>query len=250
MTMDMHPILALWAHPRSLSTVVERIFIERGDFEVMHEPFSVVYYLHEQRAPAVQTNLIPGEAADYGSVRNQIVQAAHRRPVCFKDMCYHCHDHLIDDEPFLGRLTNVFLIRDPRQTIASHYAKNPGVTNDEIGYEQQAAVFRRVAKLTGDWPPVVAAEDLQQDPDGVLATLCHRLGIDDCPDALSWQVREPKQWTGWRQWHREVAQSTGIQAHQTVYPDTVDNHPRLARFYRHHRPFHDELYRHRLVART
>jgi hypothetical protein len=244
---DMHRILALWAHPRSLSTALERILIERGDFEVMHEPFSVVYYLHERRSYAAHANFDSAETADYDSIRNKIVQAANRRPVCFKDMCYHCHDHVIGDDAFLERITNVFLIRDPRQAIASHYAKNPHVTSEEIGYEKQANVFRKVTQLTGAPPAVIAAEDLQQNPTGLLSALWHRIGAEDRPEAINWQAGHREQWDHWKQWHREVAQSSGIQPGQTDYAETVDNHSKLSAFYNHHRPFHDEMYSHRLV---
>src|SRR3712207_7439034 len=36
--------IALWAVPRSLSTAFERVFVERDDLEVLHEPFSAAYY--------------------------------------------------------------------------------------------------------------------------------------------------------------------------------------------------------------
>jgi hypothetical protein len=38
--------VALWAVPRSrsISTAFERVFVERDDFEVFHEPFSASYY--------------------------------------------------------------------------------------------------------------------------------------------------------------------------------------------------------------
>jgi hypothetical protein len=32
--------VALWSVPRSISTAFERVFVERDDFEVLHEPFS------------------------------------------------------------------------------------------------------------------------------------------------------------------------------------------------------------------
>ncbi len=243
----MHRILAIWAHPRSVSTALERVFIERGDFSVMHEPFSMVYYMHEQRADAAHVNFDSDEAVDYDSIRNRILQAAERRPICFKDMCYHCHDHLIHDEAFLEKTTHVFLIRDPRQTIASHYAKNPKVTSEEIGYEKQASVFRKVKQLTGAPPAVIAAEDLQDDPAGLLRALCQRIGVEDRSDALNWPAGQREEWKNWKLWHREVAQSSGIQPGQTDYPDTVDNRSELAGFYRHHRPFFDEMRQHRIV---
>jgi Sulfotransferase domain len=41
--------LAPWAVPRSISTAFERVFVEREDFEVLHEPFSASYYHSEDR---------------------------------------------------------------------------------------------------------------------------------------------------------------------------------------------------------
>ena len=40
-----HPIIALWVHPRSMSTAIERIMRERGDLDCLHEPFMYYYYV-------------------------------------------------------------------------------------------------------------------------------------------------------------------------------------------------------------
>ena len=40
-------ILALWCHPRSVSTAFERVMRERGDLGVLHEPFMYDYYLNQ-----------------------------------------------------------------------------------------------------------------------------------------------------------------------------------------------------------
>ena len=42
----MEPIIALWSHPRSMSTAMERIMRERGDCRCFHEPFICDYYVH------------------------------------------------------------------------------------------------------------------------------------------------------------------------------------------------------------
>lgn len=47
----MNRMIALWAHPRSRSTVLERVFIERGDFEVFHEPFAHVAFNERSAIP-------------------------------------------------------------------------------------------------------------------------------------------------------------------------------------------------------
>ena len=47
----MNPIIFLWAHPRSMSTAVERIMRERGDLDCLHEPFLHYYYQHRANKP-------------------------------------------------------------------------------------------------------------------------------------------------------------------------------------------------------
>jgi hypothetical protein len=41
----MNPIIFLWAHPLSMSTVIERVMRERSDLDCLHEPFLRYYYL-------------------------------------------------------------------------------------------------------------------------------------------------------------------------------------------------------------
>ena len=45
----MHDIIFLWSHPRSLSTVMQRVMLERGDFRNFHEPFIYTYYVHKRK---------------------------------------------------------------------------------------------------------------------------------------------------------------------------------------------------------
>ncbi len=239
----MHRIVALWAHPRSRSTALERVFIERGDFQILHEPFAALYYLHDKKATAVAANLDDSETCDFATIRDRILAAANSQQICFKDMCYYCHGYLLADEPFMRRLDHVFLIRDPKPTIASHFAKNPEVTLEEIGYERQAAVFQAVSELSGSTPPVLRAEDLVSAPDKMLHDLCARLGIAHDPDALTWSAGEREEWKEWQSWHDEVAQSQGIQVRESAYRDTVDNHPKLAEYYRYHLPFYEQMAR-------
>src|SRR2546423_685 len=45
-------IIALWAVPRSVSTPFERMFAERDDTTVVHEPFTECFYFSDGRASA------------------------------------------------------------------------------------------------------------------------------------------------------------------------------------------------------
>jgi hypothetical protein len=114
----MNTILALWTHPRSVSTAFERIMMERGDFKVLHEPFSYLYYVRGTDATIDQQHVDPGHPTDYRGIRDSVIAAARGEPVFFKDMCSHCADSLFADETFLTRLTNTFLITGTRMRQA------------------------------------------------------------------------------------------------------------------------------------
>ena len=92
------PIIALWAHPRSMSTATERIMHERGDCKVFHEPFLAYHYLHQRadNMPMLDTEL--AKPRDYPEIRQQLLDAGERLPVFFKDMSYFVIDALLQDE--------------------------------------------------------------------------------------------------------------------------------------------------------
>ncbi|MCO6043660.1 hypothetical protein NG895_07050 [Aeoliella sp. ICT_H6.2] len=242
----MKRIIALWAHPRSRSTALERVFMERGDFHVIHEPFAALYYLHEQRAAAVEAELDTSQPSDFTAIRDRILNHSQTSNVFFKDMCYHCHDHLIDDKTMLEKVDHVFLVRDPKPTIASHFAKNPDVTMEEIGYERQASLFDVVHRVEGSPPIVVCAETLVAEPTLILSELCQRLGIPHYPEAIRWSSGQQEEWKDWQSWHEGVADSQGLSRQHTRYDRTVDNDQALARFYQYHLPFYRHMYRYRI----
>ena len=47
-----HPVYAMWSHPRSMSTAIERIMRERGDLDCAHEPFMYDYLRVTQQRDA------------------------------------------------------------------------------------------------------------------------------------------------------------------------------------------------------
>ena len=154
-------IIALWSHPRSLSTAMERVFTERGDFKVLHEPFSYLYYVTEKRGTAIYENEDIDSPKTYPAVKEYIISMAEKGPVFFKDMCYHCYDHLIKDEAFLNKINNTFIIRNPPESIASHYAMNHHVTLEEIGYEHQFNIFQKLVDMKYQEPIVIEAGDVK-----------------------------------------------------------------------------------------
>lgn len=139
--MSPHPIIAMWSHPRSMSTAIERIMRERGDLDCLHEPFMYDYYVHRQVRRMPHFDVQKDHPTSYGAIRDMILERAEKGPVFFKDMSYYVMPHLLDDRDFAGRLTNVFLVRDPIASIPSYHKLDPDLTLEEIGLEAQAVHF-------------------------------------------------------------------------------------------------------------
>ncbi|THB75785.1 MAG: sulfotransferase family protein [Desulfobacteraceae bacterium] len=241
----MNDIIALWTHPRSISTAFERVMIERGDFNVLHEPFSYLYYVHEGDASIDQQYVDPDHPTDYPGIRNHILKASDHGPVFFKDMCAHCYGQVVEDDAFLEQVTHTFLIRDPAKAIASYYAMNKDVTLEEIGLEQLCSVFKRTQALGLD-TIVVDADDLEDDPDGTVQAYCRAIDIPFIPEAMTWESGHQKEWDIWKDWHRDAAQTTGIQKNVETFETTVDNSAHLKSFYNHQAPYYEALYEQRL----
>ncbi|SLM31808.1 conserved hypothetical protein [Desulfamplus magnetovallimortis] len=243
-----HPIVALWTHPRSISTAFERVMMEREDFNVLHEPFSYLYYVHKQGSAIDQEYIDPDHPTKYPDIKEHILSVGESQPVFFKDMCAHCYREVVGDDDFLDRLVNTFLIRHPDKAIPSFYAMNEKVTLDEIGYEQLNNVFEKVVDLNDKPPVVVDATDLEEDPEGIVKAYCDAIDIEFIPEALSWDSGHQKEWDIWEQWHTDAAKSCGIQKNMEKFEVTVENSDHLKSYYEYHMPFYEELYAHRIQS--
>lgn len=245
----MNRIIAFWVHPRSISTAFERVFIERGDFNVLHEPFSALYYVYEKRVDCPGQHIDPDAPMSYPGIKNWILAEAEKTPVFFKDMCYHPFDHIIKDPEFLQLMTNTFLIREPEKTILSHYAMNPNVTSEEIGYELEFNLFERVKEITGTTPVLIDADDLEDDPAGVTKAYCQAVGIPFIAEALSWDAgKHVKAWDSWKEWHVDATHSSGIQKNIEKFDFGLDDKLNLRTYYDHHLPLYERLYAQRITA--
>jgi hypothetical protein len=244
-------IIAFWVHPRSISTAFERVFIERGDFKVLHEPFSALYYVYEKRVDCPGQHIDPKAPMSYPDIKNWILSEAEKAPVFFKDMCYHPFDHVIKDIDFLKRMVNTFLIREPEKTILSHYVMNPEVTSDEIGIELEYCLFEKIADLTGNTPVLIDADDLEEDPEGITKAYCDAVAIPFKAEALSWEAgKHVKDWDSWKEWHVDATDSGGIQKNMEKFDFGLDDKPNLRAYYQNHLPFYEKLYTHRITAKN
>ncbi len=199
--------IALWAVPRSLSTAFERVFVERDDFEVLHEPFSASYYYSHDRPSDRYSDVEPEEQHNYENVLRDVLKPREKR-VFVKDMAYHARGLLSPE--FASNFVNTFIIRDPKYVIASLHKKWPDFTTEETGFELIYDLFRYATEVNGEDVVVVDAMSFSENPAGILAAYCEHLDVAFEPGSLSWESREVEEWEMWDGWHDEAQQSTGI----------------------------------------
>ena len=150
------------------------------------------------------------------------------------------------DLEWIGGLTNCFLIRHPRDVLASYARMRDQATGEDIGFPQQAAIFDHVCDATGEPPLVIDSADMLRDPRAMLQTVCRRLGIEFTDRMLRWP-KGPRDSDGvWApHWYASVYDSTGFAPYEprtATLPD--DLQPVLDECL----PLYERLHRYRLEA--
>ncbi|WP_170327706.1 hypothetical protein [Ruegeria arenilitoris] len=254
--MATHPIIVLWSHPRSMSTATERIMRERGDMDCAHEPFMYDYYVHRERRVMPHFDVQEGHPTRYEDIRDMLLSRAVTRPVFFKDMAYYVLPQILEDVAFLNRLTHGFLVREPVASIASYHRLDPEVTEEEIGLEAQRWLHDGIKAVTGQAAPVISAEDMRDDPRGVMNALWRAWGLAPADHAFDWQSDVPRDWGQVEGWHGDVSQATGIrpieegerQRQIDKFEAQAATAPQLREYLDHHLPHYQALKSKKLTA--
>ncbi|KAK3739258.1 hypothetical protein QZH41_000259, partial [Actinostola sp. cb2023] len=115
---------------------------------------------------------------------------------------------------------HTFLIRDPAKSIPSLYRLStlPNETGwdsfdpEEAGVRQLYEFYTFVTEHLDPNPVVIDADDLLDDPDGMMKKYCEAVGISYEPHMTTWQAGMMDGWTGWlKPWVTAVSQSTGFE---------------------------------------
>lgn len=233
--------IILWTHPRSVSTAFERTIAERGDFDILHEPFSDLYYGFDKKANAVgyapQLDFEPS----YSNIKEYILNKSNQCEKLFiKDMAYHCFDYVKNDFNWLLHFKPVFLIRHPEKSIPSNYKLNQDVTNEEIGYDTLFEIYQLYLQNKIQ-PLIIEAEEFTANPQKILAAFCNYGGVDFDENIVQWKKEAPKEWKAWEVWHQDAANAKGIEVKNTIYEHHVQNHSTLKSYYDYHISFYEKL---------
>jgi hypothetical protein len=229
-------MLALWSAPRCRSTAFARMITERGDFTTLHEPFS---HLADFGAARVGDVSAHDEAGLIAAIRS----LAAENPVFFKDTTDFHYPGLLADQAFLADAVHTFIIRDPAAAIASHYALNPRLGRDEIGFAWLTEIYDAAAVASRTRPVVIDSDLLVRRPAETVAAYCRAVGMPFDPGALSWVPGMRSEWKRTSRWHESTSGTSGF------IPATgrenaralVANDPVLAGYLDYHLPFYEKL---------
>jgi hypothetical protein len=236
--------IALWAVPRSVSSAFERSFIERDDTLVLHEPFAHAYYHGPDRRSARFAEEEPEAAHAPGAIVDRALEVSEVPVLFLKDMAYQALPFVGPD--FFRQLTNTFLVRHPREALASLQRRWPDFGEEEAGYAAQARLFDLITGELGQDPIVIDATDFRRRPEPLMRAYCEAIGIPFFEGAMHWERGPVNTFEPWPDWHQEVEASTGIA------PPKKPSKERLAagleRLIDHALPHYERLYGHRLTV--
>lgn len=219
--------------------------LERGDMTTFHEPFIYLYYVRDAKKNLAFFDIDPAHPTTYADIKRMILDAAEVKPVFVKDMCYYVADYILDDAPFLRRIKNTYLIRDPKKALISYYKLDPDLSNEEVGIESQYRQFCLTADLTGETPVVIDAEDLINDTEAVVRTYCKALHIPFLVHSLTWPDELPQSWRHVAGWHKALQDSKTIKITEQDHIK-LEEVPKLKKLYDHHLPFYEKLRQYRV----
>lgn len=234
----------MWSGPRNISTAMMRSWGNRPDTFVCDEPFYAHYLDVTGLDHPGAAEVIAHHETDCAGVIAWLTGPIPDGRAIFyqKHMTHHMLDDV--DRGWLNDVTSCFLIRDPREMLTSLVRNIPEPTLRDTGLPQQVEIFRQVRGRTGEIPPVLDARDVLENPRGMLARLCERLGVEFTDAMLSWPPG-PRDTDGiWsKHWYDAVERSTSFHPYRPK-SDQLPAH--LIDLYDQCTTHYTELHNHRL----
>ena len=206
--------IAMWSGPRNLSTAMMYAFGNRPDFAVWDEPFYALYLAQTGADHPMAAEIIAAHEADPTIVSQRILDTNKAETPHF--YMKHMPHHMTCGVPMDWAKTcvNIHLIRHPARVIASYGAKRSDITDDDIGFRQQATLFDQIGGL------VIDSADIRQDPENMLKKLCLSINLPFDPAMLSWPAGPRADDGIWAaHWYNAVHKSTGFAGAEGPLPN-------------------------------
>lgn len=240
--------IAMWSGPRNISTAMMRSWGNRPDTFVCDEPF-YAYYLQATGADhPLAAEIIANQENDPTKVAAWLTgDVPHGRAIFYQKQMTH---HLLPEveRAWLARVTNCFLIRDPREVLTSYLKKNYEPTAHDLGFPQQLEIYAWVRNHTDQQPPIIDARDVLENPRHMLGRLCESLKVPFDEAMLDWPIGLRDTDGIWApHWYTEVMHSTTFAPYKPK-ADAVPDH--LQRVYEECLACYEQLHAQRLTAHS
>jgi hypothetical protein len=223
-----------------------RSFGSRADTFVSDEPFYGCFLKVSGADHPMRDDIIAAMDCDWAGVMASLKgPVPDGSPVWYQKQMWHHMVGPIGYDDFAG-FTHAFLIREPERMIASYLRQRESAAFEDFGLERQADFFESEADRLGHAPPVIDANDVLADPEGVLSKLCEALGIPWQRAMLAWKPGRRSTDGPWApHWYAAVEKSSGFGRPETEAVELPEAARRLAD---RCRPYYERLAVHRIAA--
>ena len=238
--------IAMWSGPRNISTAMMRSWGSRPDTYVCDEPLYAHYLANTDVDHPGRDEVIASQSTDWRDVVAWLTGEVPEGKAIFyqKHMAHHLLPNI--GREWLSKLTNVFLIREPREMLTSLLRVTPSATLEDTGLPQQWEMFTRLHEETGQPPAVIDSRDVLKDPRAMLHALCERVGVAFVDEMLSWPPGRRETDGVWAEhWYAAVEASTGFAEYIAKPDDVPASHDPVLR---QCEAFYSRLFEYRITA--
>lgn len=210
--MPMTRIIHMISGPRNLSTAMMYAFGNRKDCAVVDEPFYAYYLANTDVAHPGNDEVLASQSQDHEVVIRHLRKQKEQPYLFVKNMAHHL---IMDDWLFFSEWTNLLLIRDPKQLIASFAKQIEQPTLRDIGIKKEWEIFEYL-KSQGKTPIVLDSGTLLEDPKAVMTKLSRAMDIPFDKAMLRWEAGARAEDGVWaKYWYHGVHQSTHFAPRKT-----------------------------------
>jgi len=187
-------------------------FGNRSDTTIVDEPYYGAYLHHSGVEHPMNNEVLsslPHDPEEISAYVTGLTPGAHA--VWYQKQLTH---HMLPQFSlsWVGKQTNVFLIREPARVIASYERKRETLGLEDLGFLQQKRIYDYCVAL-GQKPIVIDSDDILANPKVALMALCESVGIDFDPAMLRWKAGARLEDGVWAShWYDAVHKSTGFGA--------------------------------------
>jgi hypothetical protein len=199
----------MWSGPRNISTALMRSWENRPDTRVVDEPLYAYYLTATGLDHPARDEVIAAGETSWQAVVADLTAPVESGVYYQKHMTHHLVPQLPRD--WIPLLTNVLLIRDPDEVVASYVRSRADVVADDIGLVQQTELYDQL----GADVPVIDAADFLRNPEAYLRWLCDFIGVDFTDRMVHWPSG-PRESDGvWApHWYSAVLASAGFEPYR------------------------------------